>query len=98
VVAPIGAMPGCFRVGWRNGLLDEVRKARDVGVNQVVLFPVVSNVLKVRFQRNRNIIPSYEVAFLGASTDLLLSLLAEVRLRIANLACRAASKSNASGE
>jgi porphobilinogen synthase len=44
--APIGAMPGCFRVGWRHGLLDEVRKARDVGVNQVVLFPVVPNALK----------------------------------------------------
>ncbi|GAQ80029.1 delta-aminolevulinic acid dehydratase [Klebsormidium nitens] len=44
--APINAMPGCYRVGWRHGLLDEVRKARDVGVNQVVLFPVVPNALK----------------------------------------------------
>jgi porphobilinogen synthase len=52
-------MPGCFRVGWRHGLLDEVRKARDVGVNQVVLFPVVPNALKVRLQKNRDIIPSF---------------------------------------
>jgi delta-aminolevulinic acid dehydratase/porphobilinogen synthase len=57
--APIGAMPGCFRVGWRHGLLDEVRKARDVGVNQVVLFPVVPNALKVRLQKSRDIIPSF---------------------------------------
>lgn len=24
--APIGAMPGCYRLGWRHGLLDEVLK------------------------------------------------------------------------
>ncbi|RVW56324.1 Delta-aminolevulinic acid dehydratase, chloroplastic [Vitis vinifera] len=35
---PIGAMPGCYRLGWRHGLLEEVAKARDVGVNSVVLF------------------------------------------------------------
>ncbi|GFY96684.1 aldolase superfamily protein [Actinidia rufa] len=36
---PIGAMPGCYRLGWRHGLLEEVSKARVVGVNSVVLFP-----------------------------------------------------------
>lgn len=44
--APIGAMPGCSRLGWRTGLIDEVYKARDVGVNQVVLFPKVPDALK----------------------------------------------------
>jgi hypothetical protein len=24
---PIGAMPGCFRLGWQHGLLDEVSRA-----------------------------------------------------------------------
>ncbi|KAM0941747.1 putative porphobilinogen synthase [Dioscorea sansibarensis] len=43
---PIGAMPGCFRLGWRHGLLDEVYKARDVGVNSFVLFPKVPDALK----------------------------------------------------
>ncbi|KAM0891660.1 hypothetical protein ACQ4PT_026236 [Festuca glaucescens] len=38
---PIGAMPGCFRLGWRHGLLEEVYKSRDVGVNSFVLFPKV---------------------------------------------------------
>ncbi|KAI6705382.1 hypothetical protein NL676_008344 [Syzygium grande] len=36
---PIGAMPGCYRLGWRHGLVEEVVKARDVGVNSIVLFP-----------------------------------------------------------
>ena len=45
--APIGAMPGCQRLGWRHGLIDEVYKARDVGVNSVVLFPKVPDALKV---------------------------------------------------
>ncbi|KAF3447626.1 hypothetical protein FNV43_RR12813 [Rhamnella rubrinervis] len=36
---PIGAMPGCYRLGWRHGLVEEVSKARDVGVNSIVLFP-----------------------------------------------------------
>ncbi|KAH9620885.1 hypothetical protein KSS87_011235 [Heliosperma pusillum] len=40
---PIGAMPGCFRLGWRHGL---VAKARDVGVNSIVLFPKVPDALK----------------------------------------------------
>ncbi|XP_024389887.1 delta-aminolevulinic acid dehydratase, chloroplastic-like [Physcomitrium patens] len=44
--APIGAMPGCQRLGWRHGLIDEVYKARDVGVNNVVLFPKVPDALK----------------------------------------------------
>lgn len=44
--APIGAMPGCQRLGWRHGLIDEVYKARDVGVNSVVLFPKVPDALK----------------------------------------------------
>ncbi|KAL6603526.1 hypothetical protein ACP70R_043887 [Stipagrostis hirtigluma subsp. patula] len=44
--APIGAMPGCYRLGWRHGLLDEVYKARDVGVNSFVLFPKVPDALK----------------------------------------------------
>ncbi|KAJ4844740.1 Delta-aminolevulinic acid dehydratase 1, chloroplastic [Turnera subulata] len=43
---PIGAMPGCYRLGWRHGLLQEVAKARDVGVNSVVLFPKVPDGLK----------------------------------------------------
>ncbi|KAJ1692025.1 hypothetical protein LUZ63_016180 [Rhynchospora breviuscula] len=44
--APIGAMPGCFRLGWRHGLIDEVYKARDVGVNSFVLFPKIPDALK----------------------------------------------------
>ncbi|PKI66885.1 hypothetical protein CRG98_012751 [Punica granatum] len=44
---PIGAMPGCYRLGWRHGLIEEVGKARDVGVNSVVLFPKVPDALKV---------------------------------------------------
>ncbi|KAM0890954.1 hypothetical protein ACQ4PT_026729 [Festuca glaucescens] len=43
---PIGAMPGCFRLGWRHGLLEEVYKSRDVGVNSFVLFPKVPDGLK----------------------------------------------------
>lgn len=43
---PIGAMPGCYRLGWRHGLLQEVAKARDVGVNSVVLFPKIPDALK----------------------------------------------------
>ncbi|XP_024517606.1 delta-aminolevulinic acid dehydratase, chloroplastic [Selaginella moellendorffii] len=44
--SPIGAMPGCFRLGWKHGLVDEVYKARDVGVNSVVLFPKIPDALK----------------------------------------------------
>ncbi|KAM3322799.1 delta-aminolevulinic acid dehydratase, chloroplastic [Capsicum chacoense] len=43
---PIGAMPGCYRLGWRHGLVQEVAKARDVGVNSIVLFPKVPDALK----------------------------------------------------
>ncbi|CAH9108926.1 unnamed protein product [Cuscuta europaea] len=43
---PIRAMPGCFRLGWRHGLVEEVSKARDVGVNSIVLFPKIPNALK----------------------------------------------------
>lgn len=43
---PIGAMPGCYRLGWRHGLLEEVYKARDVGVNSIVLFPKIPDALK----------------------------------------------------
>ncbi|KAH7575976.1 hypothetical protein JRO89_XS02G0266700 [Xanthoceras sorbifolium] len=43
---PIGAMPGCYRLGWRHGLVKEVAKARDVGVNSIVLFPKVPDALK----------------------------------------------------
>ncbi|GKV37711.1 hypothetical protein SLEP1_g45706 [Rubroshorea leprosula] len=43
---PIGAMPGCYRLGWRHGLVEEVRKARDVGVNNIMLFPKVPDALK----------------------------------------------------
>ncbi|CAN7129904.1 unnamed protein product [Brassica rapa subsp. narinosa] len=43
---PIGAMPGCYRLGWRHGLLQEVAKARAVGVNSIVLFPKVPEALK----------------------------------------------------
>eukprot|EP01018_Ginkgo_biloba_P007898 Gb_13789 [translate_table: standard] len=43
---PIGAMPGCCRLGWQHGLIEEVYKARDVGVNSVVLFPKIPDALK----------------------------------------------------
>ncbi|KAG6470058.1 hypothetical protein ZIOFF_071078 [Zingiber officinale] len=43
---PIGAMPGCFRLGWRHGLIEEVYKARDVGVYSFVLFPKIPDALK----------------------------------------------------
>ncbi|KAL0875301.1 hypothetical protein Bca101_025006 [Brassica carinata] len=43
---PIGAMLGCYMVGWRHGLLQEVAKARAVGVNSIVLFPKVYEALK----------------------------------------------------
>ncbi|KAL2520337.1 Delta-aminolevulinic acid dehydratase 1 [Forsythia ovata] len=40
---PIGAMPECYRLGWRHGLVEE---ARDVGVNSIVLFSKVPDALK----------------------------------------------------
>ena len=42
---PIGAMPGCSRHD-AKGLLEEVRAAKDVGVNAVVLFPAIEESLK----------------------------------------------------
>ncbi|XP_022895395.1 delta-aminolevulinic acid dehydratase, chloroplastic-like [Olea europaea var. sylvestris] len=39
-------MPGCYRLGWRHGLVEEVSEARDVGVNSIVLFPKVPDALK----------------------------------------------------
>ena len=45
---PIGAMPGCDRLGWRTGLLDTVRAARAEGVNQVVIFPKTPEHLKTQ--------------------------------------------------
>ncbi|KAI4975902.1 hypothetical protein ZWY2020_049509 [Hordeum vulgare] len=45
---PIGAMPGCFTLGWRHVLLEEVYKSRDVGVNIFVLFPKVPDGLKTQ--------------------------------------------------
>ncbi|CAM8985655.1 unnamed protein product [Rhodiola kirilowii] len=43
---PIGAMPGCYRLGWRHGLVEEVAKARDVGINSIIMFPKVPDALK----------------------------------------------------
>jgi porphobilinogen synthase len=42
---PIPSMPGCARLG-AKGLLAEIERARDVGVNAVVLFPAVPDALK----------------------------------------------------
>ncbi|KAI9106465.1 hypothetical protein K1719_021993 [Acacia pycnantha] len=44
--APIGDMPGCYRLGWRHGLVEEVAKARDVGVDKILLYPKVPDALK----------------------------------------------------
>ncbi|CAH2035587.1 unnamed protein product [Thlaspi arvense] len=38
---PIKTMPGCYMLGWRHGLIEEVAKARDVGVNSIMLYPKV---------------------------------------------------------
>lgn len=38
---PIASMPGVSRLNWRKGLVDTVREARSLGVNQVVIFPKV---------------------------------------------------------
>ncbi|KAE8785681.1 delta-aminolevulinic acid dehydratase, chloroplastic-like [Hordeum vulgare] len=51
---PIGAMPGCFRLGWRHKTVllscyfSQVYKSRDVGVNIFVLFPKVPDGLKTQ--------------------------------------------------
>jgi hypothetical protein len=39
---PIASMPGVDRLGWRHGLIENVAEARSLGVNQVVIFPKVS--------------------------------------------------------
>jgi porphobilinogen synthase len=44
-VEPIGAMPGCARLG-PDALLAEVAAARAVGVNSVILFPAIAEALK----------------------------------------------------
>lgn len=43
---PIGAMPGCNRVGWKTGLVRDVKEAMARGVKQVVLFPKTPEHLK----------------------------------------------------
>ncbi|CAH2035585.1 unnamed protein product [Thlaspi arvense] len=43
---PIKTMPGCYMLGWRHGLIEEVAKARDVGVNSIMLYPKVPVALK----------------------------------------------------
>merc|ERR1711865_1060582 len=41
-------MPGVSRLGWKTGLLREVREARAVGVNSVVIFPKTPDHLKTQ--------------------------------------------------
>eukprot|EP00217_Crustomastix_stigmatica_P007578 CAMPEP_0183798546 /NCGR_PEP_ID=MMETSP0803_2-20130417/19137_1 /TAXON_ID=195967 /ORGANISM="Crustomastix stigmata, Strain CCMP3273" /LENGTH=391 /DNA_ID=CAMNT_0026043231 /DNA_START=15 /DNA_END=1190 /DNA_ORIENTATION=+ len=43
---PIDSMPGQARLGWKTGLLRQVREARSVGVNSVVVFPKTPDNLK----------------------------------------------------
>jgi porphobilinogen synthase len=43
---PIASMPGVSRLTWRKGLVDTVREARSLGVNQVVIFPKTPDHLK----------------------------------------------------
>ncbi|XP_024006623.1 probable delta-aminolevulinic acid dehydratase 2, chloroplastic [Eutrema salsugineum] len=43
---PIKTMPGRYMLGWRHGLIEEVARARDVGVNSIVLYPKVPDALK----------------------------------------------------
>ena len=43
---PVASMPGVDRLGWRTGLLEEVRRARAVGVNAIDLFPKTPEQLK----------------------------------------------------
>ncbi|CAN8288494.1 unnamed protein product [Cochlearia groenlandica] len=43
---PIKTMPGCYMLGWRHRLIEEVARARDVGVNSIKLYPKVSEMLK----------------------------------------------------
>ena len=41
-------MPGVYRLGWRNGLIQSVAEARSYGVNQVVIFPKTPDHLKTQ--------------------------------------------------
>ncbi|CAH8388535.1 unnamed protein product [Eruca vesicaria subsp. sativa] len=43
---PIKTMPGRYMLGWRHGLIEEVARARDVGVNSIMLYPKVPDTLK----------------------------------------------------
>ncbi|CAD5314750.1 unnamed protein product [Arabidopsis thaliana] len=43
---PITSMPGRYMLGWRYGLIEEVARALDVGVNSVKLYPKVPEALK----------------------------------------------------
>ncbi|CAA0273785.1 putative delta-aminolevulinic acid dehydratase 2 [Arabidopsis thaliana] len=43
---PITSMPGRYMLGWRHGLIEEVARALDVGVNSVKLYPKVPEALK----------------------------------------------------
>jgi porphobilinogen synthase len=45
---PIDSMPGVYRLGWRNGLIQSVAEARSYGVNQVVIFPKTPDHLKTQ--------------------------------------------------
>lgn len=45
---PIDSMPGVYRLGWRNGLIESVAEARSYGVNQVVIFPKTPDHLKTQ--------------------------------------------------
>uniref|UniRef100_A0A0D9WTW1 Delta-aminolevulinic acid dehydratase n=2 Tax=Leersia perrieri TaxID=77586 RepID=A0A0D9WTW1_9ORYZ len=46
--APIGAMPGCYRLGWRHGLLDESQSG-DEAYNDNGLVPRTIRLLKDKF-------------------------------------------------
>ncbi|VVB10150.1 unnamed protein product [Arabis nemorensis] len=43
---PIRTMPGRYILGWRQGLIKEVARARDAGVNSIMLYPKVPDALK----------------------------------------------------
>ena len=40
---PIASMPGYFRLAYGKNVIDAVAEARSLGINQVVIFPKVSN-------------------------------------------------------
>lgn len=47
---PIGIVPGCSKLGWKHGLLDEIYKAVDVGVKRFALIPKASNTSKLNMK------------------------------------------------